>query len=240
MITTAQRLLIRSALLIMPFGLAFGASVCVAQQLDLDDLPSHRKTPTPLYKLQDTPRSVDTPADASPDAPMSSKTKPIAITISKTLYLPPAMYGQWNVIATLIESNYESQHTVDDIWVLERTGDEVVITNPANGASAAISVDEVIGNRATFHRMLVTQKNRFLGDRYLNETHTITVNGDRLSGRSLRKVQIVKNGQVAKEYFSVFNIEAQRLSGGRVQFRPEVTEEGPDLEIAPIQTLPKR
>jgi hypothetical protein len=143
------------------------------------------------------------------------------------------------VIATLINSNYEPQHTVDDIWVLERVEDEVVVTNPANGASAAISVDAVNGNQATFHRIIPTQRNRFLGDRYLNETHTITVDGDRMFGRSLRKVQLVKNGRVAKEYFSVFNVEAQRLSGGRVQFRPEAAVEGPDLEIEPVQTLPK-
>src|SRR6478609_4856215 len=62
--------------------------------------------------------------------------KPITVTVSKTLYLPPDMYGQWSVTGEMLDSNAPEQFSskLSDIWILEREGDQVIVSNPATGA----------------------------------------------------------------------------------------------------------
>lgn len=145
----------------------------------------------------------------------SKPRKPLSITISKSLYLPPEMYGQWSITGTLVESNTEGffNPVVHDIWVLELVGDEVVISNPVTGASASISVDKVEGNTATFHRLVVSKKSRVLF-----EMPTITVNGDRLTGTTINQIRFVNSGKVLRSYYARYSLEARRISGARVQF----------------------
>lgn len=194
--------------------------IVMAQELDLD-LPrvSSKSPPKPLSK----------PAIQAPPSPsLPSADKPISITVTKTLYLPPAMYGQWNVTGTLLETNAPDafRPLVQDIWLLERIGDEVVISNPANGASATINVEKVEGNTAVFFREGQMSRNKMF-----QEVPTITVSDDTLLGHSVNRIRYMKEGRVNREYYAVYQLQATRISGARVQFKPEAVYEGPDLEI---------
>lgn len=207
----------------------------LAQQLDLDILPDKPPAKKPASK---SPSSAIPPSimdSASPEEALPSMEpgsgKPLSITISKTLYLPPAMYGQWSVVGNLLEANADFFNpTVNDIWVLQREGDQVVVENPANGAKAAINVDRVDGATAVFHRTVPAGRNKI----YL-ENPTITVTGDNLVGHSVNRVRYMKDGKVTREYYAVYRLQAQRISGARVQFRPESTAGGPDIEIEDVQ-----
>jgi hypothetical protein len=115
---------------------------------------------------------------------------------------------------------------VNDIWILDRVDDQVMISNPANGASAAISVDQVSGDSATFHRSGPAGRNRFF-----QEMPTILVNGDTLTGRSVNKLQVVKNGEMAREYYAIYKLQAERIGAARARFKPETEWQGPDIQI---------
>jgi hypothetical protein len=165
---------------------------------------------------------------AMPDFSMA---KPLTATVTHTLYLPPAMYGEWNVTGTLIESNAPDLFTpnVSDIWLLEREGSQITVTNPVNGANAAISVDKAEGDQATFHRSGTAGKHAIY-----QEIPTITVHGDTFNGQSLNKIQQIKNGQILSEVYGVYRLEATRISAARARFHPESQQQDPDLEIEEV------
>lgn len=218
------------------FGLALLVAGAVAvdlawsQQLDMEflhyggtqaktqgkapSMPAAQEGLTPLNDLRSQP------------APLPTGMKPLTASVSKTLYLPPAMYGQWTVTGTVRETNISNLVPMaTDIWVLQREGDAVTITNPSNGASAAVNVEKVEGNTATFQRS--GQSGRMLR----SETVTLTVNGDQLYGRNLRREEVTKNGRVVKVNYALFELQGVRISGASALFRPEAMDSGPDIEI---------
>ena len=159
---------------------------------------------------------------------------PLQASITESRYLPPAMYGQWSVTATLLETNTPAYFSpvVHDIWILEETGSQVTITNPSNGASATISVDKVEGNTATFHRTVTAGKNR-----RISEQPTVTVEGDRMYGQTIDQVVYLKEGQVQKALIGKYRLEAERISGARARFGQDVGT--PEFEIEEIQIDPE-
>lgn len=195
-----------------------------AQQLDMDILPKSSTQPSGTPRAQ---KAVSAPQ------PVSALTigKPLTATVSKTLYLPPAMYGEWSVTGTLMETNAQDffSPVVNDIWILDRVDDQVMISNPANGATAAINVDKVDGNSATFHRAGPAGRNRFF-----QEIPTIVVNGDTLTGRSVNKLAVVKNGEMTREYYAIYNLQAERIGAARARFKPEAEWQGPDIQIEDV------
>jgi len=156
---------------------------------------------------------------------------PLTATVTHTLYLPPAMYGQWTVTGTLMETNAPDlfSPTVSDIWLLERAGNQVTVTNPVNGAFAAINVDKTEGDEATFHRSGTAGRHAIF-----QEIPTITVHGDRFSGQSLNKVQTIRDGQVTHEVYGVYHLEATRISAARTRFHPEAEQQHPDFQIEEV------
>lgn len=206
-------------------GLLAGHSFSWAQQLDMDILPQHIKS---------SPRAVPSKPAPQPAGQKSipSTAKPLSASVSKTLYLPADMYGQWSVTGTLLETNAEAffSPVVNDIWVLERVGDKVMISNPANGASAAVNVDHVDGNQATFHRQGPAGRNRFF-----QEIPTISVSGNVLTGRSVNKIQYIKDGRMTREYYAVYGLQATRIGAARTIFKPQEAWEEPDIEIEEVQ-----
>jgi hypothetical protein len=164
---------------------------------------------------------------------MGSESKPLSVTVSKTLYLPPEMYGQWSVNGTLMETNAQEYFsvTVNDIWILDRSGDQVVVSNPATGASAAVNVDRVEGESATFHREGLVGKNRSF-----QEIPTIAVHGDTLTGQSINKIIFLKNGAPVREFYAVYQLQAQRIAGARTRFQPEHEGSGPDINIEDVRS----
>jgi hypothetical protein len=155
---------------------------------------------------------------------------PLTATVSKTLYLPPALYGQWSVTGTLLETNVPDTYPVsNNIWILERIEDRVFISNPENGASASIDVKAAQGNTATF------LKRNELGRVVVSETVTLTVEGDHFSGQNRSKREYFKEGKLTKTQYALFRLNGTRISGARTRFRPEAVEEGPDLQIEDVQ-----
>ncbi len=210
-----------------------------AQQLDMS-FQQHAKSNTADWtkspeRVAVTPTIKNVTSAVKKTTPKASQNgeamKPISASISKSLYLPPAMYGQWNLTGTLIKTNDPDEFptTTSTLWALERVDDLVTVTNLSNGASAAIDVDSVIGNQATFHHVVPMNRNWVV-----LETPTITVTGDTLHGQGINKMQKIKDGVVLKEYYGVYQYDAVRLTNGRTRFHPE-DDGGPDIEIAPVQ-----
>lgn len=209
-----------------------------AQQLDLEFLPKGASASKPFLTspvvpavtIPALPESLPNKTGALTNPDFQSVGKPLTATVSKTLYLPPAMYGQWTVTGTVRETNISGLVPVaNDIWVLQREGDLVTITNPVNGASASIEVDAVDGNTATFHRS--GQSNRV----NRSETVTLTVNGDTLYGKNLRREEVIRKGQVVKVNYAVFELQGTRIGGARAVFRPQALESGPFIEIDEVR-----
>jgi hypothetical protein len=197
-----------------------------AQQLDMEILPKSGKP------VAGRPMAAKPPVSSANAVSAPTIGKPLTATVSKTLYLPPAMYGEWSVTGTLVETNAQDffNPVVNDIWILERVDDQVMISNPANGASAAISVDKVEGDSATFHRAGPAGRNRFF-----QEMPTIVVQGDTLTGRSVNKLQFIKDGATTREYYAVYQLQAERIGAARTRFKPEAEWQGPNIEIDDIR-----
>jgi hypothetical protein len=204
----------------------------LAQQLDLDDLrakPAAHQGASKAAGTKPVIKNMLSPADIPAFTP--GEGKPLSITVTKTLYLPPAMYGQWSVVSTLMEANADFFNPIiNEIWILKREGDDVVLENPANGAKAAVSVDRVDGNTAVFHRIVPVGKNKIY-----SENPTVTISDDTLTGHIVNRVQYLKNGRVAREYYSVYRLDAKRISGARIRFRPEDATAVPEFEIESVQ-----
>jgi hypothetical protein len=159
---------------------------------------------------------------------------PLTVTVSKSQYLPPAMYGQWSVSSRLVDTNAPDFFApyIHEIWILERSGEAVVLTNPANGASAAVNVDSVEGDSAVFHREVPTQNGRIL----LMETHQLAVNGNHIKGANLNRIVDNRNSARPGRYYGRYVLEAERMSDSRTRFKPEEElNPEPDIEIQDIQ-----
>ncbi len=205
-------------------------------------------TMTPLAE----PLKSDTPA--SPRTKPTPETKPASpsdttkrttfqVGVQKTNVLPPEMYGDWSVTATLLDANTMALFApvVSEIWRLEEAGNEVTLSNPNTGASATVSVDKVEGNKATFHRV---QYGPNLKER-ISETPTLMVNENEMVGITINQMDYLRDGHVVKSYRGRYQIQAHRIAMPRVKFgqtrrgAPNFTvqELGPPeaFEIAPVQ-----
>ncbi|MBK8190176.1 MAG: hypothetical protein IPK79_06960 [Vampirovibrionales bacterium] len=175
-----------------------------------------------------TVKTVKTPSRAS--------AAPFKLEARQSNFLPPAMYGQWSVTATLISADFDAglSPVAHDIWLLERDGDSVTLTNPATGATASVSVDLVQGDTATFHHTVALSGGR----RYLLERPTVTVSGDRLYGETVHEYTIFQRfgGGAPRMYHARFRIEAERLAPARAQWPQNPV--APTFEIEDIQPAP--
>ena len=182
-------------------------------------------------KRQTEKNTSQPPRASTPASTQFSNTPALSATVTHTLYLPPAMYGEWNVSGRLIETNAPDLYSPlsNDIWLLEREGNDITVTNPTNGARASVSVDRAEGDQATFHRSGTAGSHSIY-----QEIPTITVHGDTFSGKSLNKLQDIKNGQVVNEVYGIYQLEATRIGAARTRFRPEAEQQEPDLEIDEI------
>lgn len=220
----------RWALLFPLLGLVLLLPLALAQQMDLGYRSAAARPKKPVT-THSAPLTTTIPAGGGPT--LAPGVKPLTATVSKTLYLPPAMYGQWSVTGSVRETNIEGLIPVaNDLWVLQREGDAVTITNPTNGASAQINVDAVQGNTATFHRF--GQSGRLAR----SETVTLTVEGDHLFGKNLRREELSKNGKVVKVNFALFDLQGTRIGGAGAVFRPELRDGEPDIEIEDVRKGP--
>lgn len=207
-----------------PVGLRMGLSIC----LFFGALAMAALCPRAMGQALEEDPSLR-PQQTGP--PVSA---PFKLQVSETRFLPPAMYGQWSVTATLIASDMGDalSPVAHDIWLLARDGDQVTLSNPVTGAFASVSVDRVQGQTATFHHGVVLRPGR----RTLIERPTVTVAGDRLYGETTHEYRLLRNGVVERVYHARFRIEAERLSPARAQW--QAVPQTPAFEIEDIQRDP--
>ena len=129
-------------------------------------------------------------------------------SVSQSLSLPAGMYGMWQVHGTLMETtNYvKFRKRSSDVWVLRKDGDFVTLVNPQNGASATITVTEVVDNTATFVRSVTS------GNLREAEQVTITLDGDTFHGTDLILSQEMLNGVTISDV-AKYNVRGTKLSG---------------------------
>ncbi|MCE3233960.1 MAG: hypothetical protein K0Q50_140 [Vampirovibrio sp.] len=214
---------------VLAWAAVLGLMICCASGIgwaqELDQDPYMGSPP-------DTPAQSDSgkPVRSGKAKPVFTMRAPLTATVSKTLYLPPAMYGQWSVTGNLLQTNVPETYPVsNNIWMLERVGDQVIISNPENGASASIDVKAAEGNTATF------LKSNQVGRITISETVTITVDGDSFTGQNLSKREYFKDGKPVKTQFALFRLSGVRIGGARTRFKPEAEDAGPDFEIQDLK-----
>lgn len=166
-------------------------------------------------------------ATSDPDGPTFS------LNASETRFLPPAMYGTWNIETKVLKSNappWLFTHTGNELWTLSRDSGTVTLTNIVTHAAATITVDEVNGDTATFHHVATDTAQRMK----IKETPTITVEGDKIYGINRQELTLLRRGKPHSVFHLEIQLEGRRLAGAQVLFRdPEIYE--PKLEVAPLQ-----
>ncbi len=180
-------------------------------------------------------------------SPTQDEAKPFELKVTETRFLPDAMYGRWSVTAKLTRTTIPGgvPQTTYNNWSLEQIDNRVFISNIDNGAKAGIDVDEVKDRTATFHhKVILPERNplrvifgRESSDRdFMIEQPTITVDGDRMIGKTIQRFYHVKNGEVEQVFTAEFLLHAERLTNGRVQMGRKANDI--DFEIEEIQHEP--
>ncbi|HSA06913.1 MAG TPA: hypothetical protein P5556_07015 [Candidatus Gastranaerophilales bacterium] len=107
---------------------------------------------------------------------------------------PEEFYGTWSVLSVLEETNNPDLFRMrsSDIWTFERKGDIITLSNPVSGATASITINEVIDKTAIF-----TRKDE---DENTVETETpqITVEESAFSGTDVIIIEHYRNGKKIK------------------------------------------
>lgn len=133
--------------------------------------------------------------------------------ISTTKDLPKNFYGTWQVTGTLIDTNnpYSFKEKSSDIWIFEKNKETVTLINPNTGAKASITVNEVVGNKATF-----TRKQRHL-NKIEYEQPIITINGDNFYGTDLLVIEEYRNGKLINRNIVKYEIRGQKIAGPAIK-----------------------
>ncbi len=130
-------------------------------------------------------------------------------SISLDKDLPEEFYGSWAVKSTIIESNnpeiFNKKST--DIWSISRNGDVITLSNPVSGATASITVNEVVGKRAKFTRRKETAK-------YIEtETPELTIEGATFYGEDKLIIKYLHKDKIYKTDVVKYKLEGLKLSG---------------------------
>lgn len=152
--------------------------------------------------------------------------------INEVLFLPPEMYGTWSIRAVVVQSDApinEFQPVSQEIWTLERSGNNVTIENVVTNAKASVHVDKVQDNIATFHHDSTASD----GSMSISETPTVAVRKDALIGSNDQVYVFYRGGREVNRYHLKVNVTGTRLAKQTRQIAPEVK---PNFEILPMQT----
>ena len=133
--------------------------------------------------------------------------------VSASKELPAEFYGTWSVKAKIIRATNTNGFRIkgSDIWVFEKNKDIITLTNPANGASASITVDEVKGKTATFTRKSENKREQE------TETATITVDGDSFYGVDKINTEYYRKGELVKTSVVEYEVKGTKIAGPRLE-----------------------
>lgn len=128
---------------------------------------------------------------------------------------PEEFIGTWKVINTLEETNNPDLFLTKstDLWVFERIGDTISLSNPITGASASITIKQIDGKTAVFERAKQTE------DYYETETAQVTVEEDSFFGTdTIIMYTYYKNGRrVNIKDVVKYNIRGYKISGTAIK-----------------------
>jgi len=129
--------------------------------------------------------------------------------ISLSKEVPEEFYGSWSVNSELIDTNNPEKYRArsSDVWVLSKSGQTIILSNPSTGANAAITVQDVKGNTATFRREERTDTYREV------EEAKLTIDGDRFYGTDILVTQYFSNGVTSDLDIVKYKIEGRKISG---------------------------
>lgn len=129
--------------------------------------------------------------------------------VSVTKDLPHEFYGTWSVVSVLVDTNNPALFKMrsSDIWTFDRKGDVITLSNPVNGVSASITINDVSDKTATFTRVHRDENT------YETETPEITVEGDSFHGTDLIIIKHFRNGERVKTDRVKYKVKGYRISG---------------------------
>ncbi len=155
------------------------------------------------------------------------------LNATKTLNLPPAMYGLWSIMARVVKSTAPIgiySPDASEIWDLYKENDQIYLKNVVTNAIANIHVDQVQGDTATFHHSASTDDERMT----VIETPTITVLGNKLNGINRQEIRLFRRGKLMAVYHLEVQLQGSRLAGSKVLFKdPDFIT--PDFEVEPLR-----
>lgn len=125
--------------------------------------------------------------------------------------LPNAIFGTWDVIATLEKtSDYSTfKPQTKDVWNLSRRGNVLTLENPFSRAKAEVRVNQIEGNVVVFTRT------NSVDNYVLKDTVTIRINGNTFAGYDdlVYETLSLHDGHVLKRVTAKYLLKGTKISG---------------------------
>ncbi len=173
------------------------------------------------------------PVMAQEEGAIDFDTPTFKLNVVEKRFLPPAMYGTWDIEATVLKSTappWLYMPSSSEVWTLQRDNGQVTLTNVVTNATASIEVDKVENDTATFHHVAnVPDRNM-----KILEAPTLTVKGNHLDGVNRQQLSIIEDGKIRAVYHIDVQIKGTRLTGAQLKFRDPEDMPG-TFEVAPLQ-----
>ncbi len=126
--------------------------------------------------------------------------------------VPQGFFGTWKVIAVQVYSNnpflFNSMSV--EFWKLEKRNNNLILTNPESGATAAVTLDEVNNNTIKFRRTSDTPFEK------VEEIPEITLNGEIFFGTDTIVINKYKNDTFIGKEMVQFKLKGIKQSGASV------------------------
>ena len=167
---------------------------------------------TPVFSFED----VSIPYDNSKNKVLipSDENSPHIITGSVSLVNngPKGFYGTWKVVSVQVYSNnpFMFNSTSVDLWKLEKINNYLTLTNPASGATATVTLEEVKDNTIKFVRKSDTPYEKVV------ETPELTLSGENFYGTDTIVISSYKNNTLVSKNVVKFKVKGIKQSGASV------------------------
>ena len=145
---------------------------------------------------------------------MEEESKPQLITGAVSLInsVPKEFFGTWKVVSVQVYSNnpFMFNSMSVDYWKLEKSNNNLTLTNPESGATATVTLEEVKDNKIKFVRTSDTPYEKVV------ETPEITLDGENFYGTDTIVIKSYKKDTLISKNVVKFKIKGVKQSGARV------------------------
>ena len=135
-------------------------------------------------------------------------------TVSKIDMVPKELFGSWQVISELEETNYPKtfKKNTADFWNLRRSGNVIELRNPMTGAVAEVYLQDIGYRDVTFYH---TQKE---GNYKITDTVSIklNVNGTTFTGENIIILEQLKEEDtryIIESKKATYKLYGRKVSG---------------------------